>query len=1485
LATSIEQLLFRLSNFYDLFPDEDREFIKQLWTGYSTSISDLYLQLYQIDQAKSIDTITPTIRREWLYVDLSYLKAVGASKYAIEPEIESIPALQQGISVPGSILQSGVDYKLTPGFIEFTSDIAKAAASKVLRLVGPLGDDRAVKRAIDAGALTGLVSGTDYLWAGGTAPIRLYSKAAFDVFVATKDVEIIQVLLESRLWAPTVFVDEQLVYDNFGFLLDFPHTGTGFSLEIYTRIVKGLWFVVWNGPTPRNIRSGLSLIFNYPTVSEAGTVVRVSTELVFDSVTNTLVPVNAVTIRTATGAELVTPIPQPFRSRVVAGDVVTKFEAISNAVDVYDEVNSPGWWSTNLGVARYVVPGAGFSAQTPLAQFQAKALLRHFNAGVKLKAFDFTVDLDVRARLARSAVSFLELIRPVYARFAFLGQDTVVSGPADTVGMSELKFTADLGGQGLFALILNQTVGNNFRNRLIAPDEVRPPAAFTTYAAYLASAVGATPFNFGDDWMTMSEVLAVRVYKAGGAITGWAAAPLQAAPVLETDANYLAFRASRIVDDRAPILKFNPPEGLYPTEFFAEIATQEMNPILATFNGTDPRFANNAAVPPVTQNGVRISGPLVIPVGTRQVKLLTKNSTGVTTSRTLQYVVPLELSTTFPSPNPLAPGARNRASVNVIFFNSDPTASVYYALGGKAPTDTPFPNLARLNGLKIELVGNFAVRLTDPGIPIDFPSGRSTVNREGASPKVIEPKPFTRYFAYAEKLGNGSWVLSFKHFNTTLVPENDNLLLVGFVIADHTGKFFPEGLVNAVDADSVRLAVRDAGATAAGLGAVLSSPLKSAEGPGIPINRDNPVSLSSNVPQTLRWFSKRSVRQDMFELPQRAVYEFDSKSPTARIKSSLTSSPFFNTLVVTLESDDPNAAIYYSTETVAPEEIVFGFARALTSSNSLVSELRSLFMVQKAPNIVAPSYATLPIMFHRVVAGQRIDVLTSGDLVAGKATALSLNAPSGAASNGNTLYIADTDNHRVLVYANYATVLFPGASGPSATSVLGQVNFTNSATQVISASSMYQPRAACVIGTKLVVVDAGNNRVLIWNTIPTGNGIAADVVLGQANFTSGNPNRGVALTSTSAAAGYLFTPTAVTTDGTKLIVADTNNSRVLIWNTVPSVSGTSADVVLGQANFNARGANFGGSIQNNGLSLPRGVSVSGTKLVVADTGNSRVLVWNAIPTVNATAADRVIGQADFGTGSTNRGDQNPSASSLDGPEGVALFTDLLYVSDTGNNRVLSFNLAQTGDLQATLVIGQPNFTTVRPAATTPVASTTLNVPVGVVAFGSTLVVVSQAENRALAFDPLPSANLPAASKAVGQTNLTDSAPNRSTQVITIPNVPGSAFFDVSVVPDFNQPTKWRLELGVPNVPAKEAIDRYLVSRIRTDASGVLDVYSGAGSIQSAATGVGGKTKKYIEPVILDASAGNFEVTFAFFSVDAVGNPEAVQIVTLKPNAA
>ena len=96
-------------------------------------------------------------------------------------------------------------------------------------------------------------------------------------------------------------------------------------------------------------------------------------------------------------------------------------------------------------------------------------------------------------------------------------------------------------------------------------------------------------------------------------------------------------------------------------------------------------------------------------------------------------------------------------------------------------------------------------------------------------------------------------------------------------------------------------------------------------------------------------------------------------------------------------------------------------------------------------------------------------------------------------------------------------------------------------------------------------------------------------------------------------------PKGIATDGTHLLLADGNNNRVLIWNSLP-IGNTPPDVVLGQPDFIQ---NYPGTGRHQ-MNWPVSVATDGRHVVVADTYNDRILIWNQLPKTNATPADIVL---------------------------------------------------------------------------------------------------------------------------------------------------------------------------------------------------------------------------------------------------------------------
>jgi len=164
-------------------------------------------------------------------------------------------------------------------------------------------------------------------------------------------------------------------------------------------------------------------------------------------------------------------------------------------------------------------------------------------------------------------------------------------------------------------------------------------------------------------------------------------------------------------------------------------------------------------------------------------------------------------------------------------------------------------------------------------------------------------------------------------------------------------------------------------------------------------------------------------------------------------------------------------------------------------------------------------------------------------------------------------------------------------------------------------------------------------------------------------------------------------------------------------------------------------------------------------LFVSEPHNNRVLSFGSVFGLNSTSRPRVVfGQTDFNSTQANQGRASPSKKTLSNPTGI--FVDrsgTLWVADSMNLRVLAFRSASTlpTDAAASVVFGQPNFTT--SASIYPPTAASFYFPVGVYVDASgTLFVADSAYARVLVFKN--AASLPFGTNAtsvLGQQNFSD----------------------------------------------------------------------------------------------------------------------------------
>ena len=278
-----------------------------------------------------------------------------------------------------------------------------------------------------------------------------------------------------------------------------------------------------------------------------------------------------------------------------------------------------------------------------------------------------------------------------------------------------------------------------------------------------------------------------------------------------------------------------------------------------------------------------------------------------------------------------------------------------------------------------------------------------------------------------------------------------------------------------------------------------------------------------------------------------------------------------------------------------------------------------------------------------------------------------------------------------------------------------------------------------VVNDKLLLAGRFDNRVLIWNTYPQSGADEADILIGKSNFYD---------SGSGCAQNRLYRPSQIWSDGNRIVIADRDNNRILIYNSWPTSNLPNADIVLGQPDFSTCSVNTGG-LSNQSLSQPYGVTSDGTRLFVADYANNRILIWDEFPTTNQEPADQVIGQPDFISNTANNG--GISASSLYSPEGITYYDNSLYVTDYTNNRVFRFDVsADPIDKTADQVIGQPDFLTVSSGTT----STKMYQPDGISIGGGKMCISEWNNNRVLLYNTVPAASNPAADKVFGQLSFT-----------------------------------------------------------------------------------------------------------------------------------
>ncbi len=320
------------------------------------------------------------------------------------------------------------------------------------------------------------------------------------------------------------------------------------------------------------------------------------------------------------------------------------------------------------------------------------------------------------------------------------------------------------------------------------------------------------------------------------------------------------------------------------------------------------------------------------------------------------------------------------------------------------------------------------------------------------------------------------------------------------------------------------------------------------------------------------------------------------------------------------------------------------------------NDLGVVYVADRGNNRVLGYYpaGTLTSKTASIVLGQNNNFTTSAPGLA----ADTFHQPCSVQGAGDTLVVTDCSNHRVLIYNS-----MPHGQA-AADVVVGQPDFTTNSPGC-SPNDLNGPTSAVILGDQLVIADAGNNRVLFYRSIPTVNYAPADIVLGQASMSACQANRGGLASSNT-----LSSPQDVGSHGNQFFVTDLGNHRVLGWKYVPIFSGETADLIVGQPDMVTVAVS---STSASSTAAPMYLVSDSQTMFVSDTTSNRVVAFRPLPAQSGRTASYALGQTRFVSNQCNQGIGSPASDTLCGPTGLSYVGGSLVVTDSSNNRLQLYN--------------------------------------------------------------------------------------------------------------------------------------------------------------------------------------------------------------------
>jgi len=311
-----------------------------------------------------------------------------------------------------------------------------------------------------------------------------------------------------------------------------------------------------------------------------------------------------------------------------------------------------------------------------------------------------------------------------------------------------------------------------------------------------------------------------------------------------------------------------------------------------------------------------------------------------------------------------------------------------------------------------------------------------------------------------------------------------------------------------------------------------------------------------------------------------------------------------------------------------------GLAASFNSPQNLTSDGTNLYVADSGSNTIRKVVIATGVV--TIFAGSTTRSSGSTD---GIGTAARFYTPNDITNDGANLYVSDNNNHtiRKIVISTAEVSTLAGAAGS-----YGSTNGTG------AAARFRNPYGITNDGTNLYVADYTNNTI-------------RKIVIGTAEVTTlaGTAGSRGSANGTGAVARF-YSPQCITSDGTNLYVTDSYNY------TVRKIVIATAEVttLAGTAGSHASTDGTGAAAR---FYTPAGITNDGTNLYVADNNNyavRKIVIATAEVTTLAGTADSY--------GST---DDTGAAARFRNPQGITIDGTNLYMADTGNSTIRKIVIA------------------------------------------------------------------------------------------------------------------------------------------------------------------------------------------------------------------